>query len=145
MGKIILIIALFLLIGCNKTSDFIRGNTDSNAGLYVKSNTFINSPGIYYYRDIDIVVKQFKEGTIVYGLFSINNNKLLYQRNINNSISNNMKWTIYVDNRNQIWFYNADYQEINVFVLKDRSGGEFIEDKRELPSLPIELINFIKK
>jgi hypothetical protein len=142
MGKITIIIALFVLISCDKNSNFTRDNNDYKKGVYVKNNTFINSSGLYYFKDVDIVVKEFKEGTIVYGIFDYSNN-LLYQRNINNSISNYMKWTIYVDNKDQIWFYNADYQETNVFVLQG-GKGIFIKDKNKLPQIPLELTNFIK-
>lgn len=143
MDRIILIIIFSLLISCEKNSSFTRENR-KDVGIYIKKNTFINSPGLYYFRDIDIVVKEFKEGTIVYGIFDINNNNVLYQRNINNSISNHMKWTIYTDSKNQIWFYNADYQEINVFVL-DEKNGIFIKDKNKLPPIPKELSKFIKE
>lgn len=143
MGKITLIITLFLLISCDKNSNFIRDNNDKKSGVFVKRNTFINSPGLYYFRDIDIVVKEFKEGTIVYGLFDLHS-KLLYQRNINASISNHMKWTIYIDNQGQIWFYNADYQETNVFVVEGEKST-FIKDKNKLPPIPIELSKFIKE
>jgi len=142
MGKITLIIALFLLVSCNKNSNFARDNNDKKSGVYVKRNTFINLPGLYYFNDIDILVKEFKEGTIVYGLFDLHS-KLLYQRDINNSISNHMKWTIYIDDKGEIWFYNADYQETNVFII-DGKKGIFIKDGKKLPSIPVELSKFIK-
>ncbi|WP_343661369.1 hypothetical protein [Chryseobacterium sp.] len=142
MGKITLIIALFLLVSCDKNSNFTRDSNDKKSGVFVKRNTFINSPGLYYFKDIDIVVKEFKEGTIVYGIFDYYNNPL-YQRNINNSISNHMKWTIYVDDKGEIWFYNADYQETNVFI-GDGKKGIFIKDKNKLPPIPVELSKFIK-
>lgn len=142
MGKITLIIALFLLVSCDKNSNFARDNNDKKSGVYVKRNTFINSPGLYYFNDIDILVKEFKEGTIVYGLFDLHS-KLLYQRDINNSISNHMKWTIYIDDKGEIWFYNADYQETNVFII-DGKKGIFIKDGKKLPSIPVELSKFIK-
>ncbi|WP_261512641.1 hypothetical protein [Chryseobacterium paludis] len=138
---ILIVVSLFLLISCEKNSNFTRDN--KNSGVFIKKNTFINSPGLYYGRDISIVVKEFKDGTIVYGIFDINND-LLYQRNINNSISNHMKWTIYADNNNQIWFYNADYQETNVFVVEGKKGT-FIKNKNSLPPIPIELSKFIKE
>lgn len=142
MGKITLIIALFLLVSCDKNSNFARDNNDKKSGVYVKRNTFINSPGLYYFKDIDIVVKEFKEGTIVYGLFDLHS-KLLYQRDINNSINNHMKWTIYIDDKGEIWFYNADYQETNVFII-DGKKGILIKDNNELPPIPVELSKFIK-
>lgn len=142
MGKLTLILALFLIISCDKSSSLTRNN-NNKTGVYIKKNTFINSPGLYHFRDVDIVVKEFKEGTIVYGVFDINND-LLYQRNINNSISNHMKWTIYVDSSNQIWFYNADYQETNVFIVEG-GKGTFIKDKNKFPPIPLELMKFINE
>lgn len=142
MGKFtLIIISLFLIISCNKNSNYTRNNKDT--GTFVKNNTFINSPGIYYFRDISIVVKEFKDNTIVYGVFDYYN-KLLYQRNINNSISNYMKWTVYIDNQGQIWFYNVDYQETNVFIIQGKKGI-FIKDKNKLPPIPVELSKFIKE
>ncbi|MDR2238440.1 MAG: hypothetical protein LBE92_20120 [Chryseobacterium sp.] len=141
MGKITIIIALFMMISCDKNSDFMRNNKET--GKFVKKNTFIDSPGIYYFRDINIIVKEFKDDTIVYGISDYYNN-LLYQRNINNSISNHMKWTIYIDNQSQIWFYNTDYQEINVFITEGKKYI-FIKDKNKLPPLPTELSKFIKE
>jgi len=144
MGKITIILALFLIIGCNKSSNYTRNNKEGkNTGEFVKTNTFINSPGIYYFRDISIAVKEFKDNTIVYGVFDYYNN-LLYQRNINASISNYMKWTIYVDNQGKIWLYNADYQETNVFFI-DGKKSIFIKDKKMLPPIPVELSKFIKE
>lgn len=142
MGKFTLIMALFLLLGCNKNSNFTRNN-DKETGIFIKNNTFINSPGIYFLGEISIVIKEFKDDTIVYGVFDYYNN-LLYQRNINNSISNHMKWTIYVDGKRQIWFYNVDYQETNVFIV-DGKKGIFIKDKNKLPQIPVELSKFIKE
>ncbi|GAB0156596.1 hypothetical protein CHRYSEOSP005_18620 [Chryseobacterium sp. Alg-005] len=141
MGKIKIIIALFLLISCDNNSNFTRNN--KNRGVFIKQNTFINSPGRYYFRDLTIIVKEFKDDTIVYGVFDYYNN-LLYQRNINTPISSHMKWTIYIDNQGQIWFYNVDYQETNVFIIEEKKGT-FIKDKNKLPSIPIELSRFIKE
>lgn len=144
MGKITIILTLFLIVGCNKSSNYTRNNNESkNTGEFVKKNTFINSPGIYYFRDISIVVKEFKDNTIVYGVFDYYNN-LLYQRNINASISNYMKWTIYVDNQGKIWLYNADYQETTVFFVEGKKST-FIKDKKILPPIPVELSKFIKE
>lgn len=144
MGKITIILTLFLIVGCNKSSNYTRNNNESkNTGEFVKKNTFINSPGIYYFRDISIVVKEFKDNTIVYGVFDYYNNPL-YQRNINASISNYMKWTIYVDNQGKIWLYNADYQETNVFFVEGKKST-FIKDKKILPPIPVELSKFIKE
>lgn len=141
MGKIKIIIALFLLISCDNNSNFTRNN--KNRGVFIKQNTFINSPGKYYFRDLTIMVKEFKDDSIVYGVFDYYNN-LLYQRNINTSISNHMKWTIYIDNKGQIWFYNVDYQETNVFIVEGKKGT-FIKDKNKLPSIPAELSKFINE
>lgn len=142
MGRITLIIILFLATSCNKNSNLTR-NTNKDRAVFVKKNTFISSPGIYYFRDISIVVKEFKDNTIVYGIFDYYN-KLLYQRNINNSISNYMKWAIYVDNQGQVWFYNVDYQETNVFILK-QNRGVFIDNYKKLPPVPKQLKDFINK
>jgi len=139
MGKTTIIIMLFLLISCNKNSNTTRN--DHGKATFVKANTFINSPGVYYFRDVSIIVKEFKDDTIIYGLSDYYNN-LLYQRGINNSISANMKWTIYTDN-NKIWFYNSDYQETNVFII-DGNKGTFIKDQKKLPKIPVELLKFIK-
>ncbi|CAH0173633.1 hypothetical protein [Chryseobacterium sp. Bi04] len=141
MGKITIIIALFLLINCNKNSNVTRN--DKNRATFVKTNTFINSPGIYYFRNISIIVKEFKDNTIVYGICDYYNN-ILYQRNINTSISNNMKWAIYIDNKDQIWFYNVDYQETSVFIMEGKKGT-FIKDKNKFPPIPPELMKFIKE
>lgn len=135
-------IVFLLFISCDKTSNFTRDD-NKDSGIYVKKNTFINSPGLYYFRDINIIVKKFQDGTIVYGISDIHN-KLLYQRNINNSISNHMKWTIYIDDKDQIWFYNVDYQDTNVFIM-DGENGTFIKDRNKLPPLPLELVKFIKE
>lgn len=142
MGKITLIIILFLFIGCEKHSNLTRENKDNKTGAFVKKDAFINAPGIYYLNDISIIVKEFKDDTIIYGIFDYYN-KPLYQRNINNSISNHMKWTIYIDEKNNIWFYNSDYQETNVFI-HDTPKGIFLDKANNLPVLPKKLLNFIK-
>lgn len=120
MGKLTMIlISLFLITSCDKNPNFTRNNKDK--AIFIKNNTFIKSPGIYYFRDVSIIIKEFKDDTIVYGIFDYNNN-LLYQRNINTSISNYMKWTIYIDKQGQIWFYNADYQETSIFIIEGKNG-----------------------
>jgi len=142
MGKITLITLLFLLfISCDKNSNFTRN--DKDRAVFVKQNTLINSSGRYYFKDITIMVKEFKDDTIVYGIFDYYN-KLLYQRNINASISDHMKWAIYIDDKGQVWFYNADYQEISMFFMEGKKGI-FINDKNKLPPMPKELSKFIKK
>ncbi|OCA72455.1 hypothetical protein BBI01_10050 [Chryseobacterium artocarpi] len=141
MGKITIILMLFLIISCDRSNSYAKN--DKNLGVFVKENTFISSPGIYYFRDFSIVVKEFKDDTIIYGVFDYYNN-LLYQRNINVPISNYMKWTIYIDNQGRLWFYNTDYQETNILVVK-RDKTTFVKDLRKLPPIPDELSKFIKE
>ncbi len=107
------------------------------------NNVFINKVGTYYYRDYIIRIKQFKDGSLIYGVFGGVRNECLYQQNLEQTFSNYSKWTFYIDDKDKIWFYNSDRNETSVIY---NNGKEIIFEnhKNKLPSIPEELVGFIK-
>lgn len=105
---------------------------------------FITSPGIYRYRHADRVtgkvrainvsVKEFKDGSTVYGV-SDNRNHLLFQSSLFATFSNYQKWIIYVQNGDTIWHYNSDLQE-SVRLVREEHSGRFLPKDVSYDQLP---------
>ncbi|WP_042720374.1 hypothetical protein [Flavobacterium sp. B17] len=129
-------ILIFCLVGC--------GKDDSNKINYIThNNVFINKSGEYYYKDYKILVKEFNNETLIYGVFGLLRNQCIYQQNLTATFSDYSKWTLYIDDKDSIWFYNSDRDEITVLYYKDKQLiYEFHKDK--LPTIPKQLKEFIK-
>lgn len=104
MKKTLLIILIFICLCCK----------NDNA-QFVKNNSFISESGIYYHKAIKIIVKEFKDGSLIYGIADQRNN-IIYQQNINQSFNNNSKWILYIDQKDNIWFYTSDLQLTTVLI-----------------------------
>ncbi|MFC2559808.1 MAG: hypothetical protein ACFNVU_09885, partial [Haemophilus seminalis] len=109
----------------------------------VKNDEFINKKGIFFFKDYIIKIKQFDDGTLIYGIFD-ERNKPLFQQNLSESFSGSSKWTLYIDKKDKIWFYNSDYQVVSILY---KEGGQvvYINKKDKLPTIPIELSSYLKQ
>lgn len=131
--KIIILVMFLSLFSCS-------GNSDNHI---VKNNEFINSKGIFFFKDYIIKVKQFDDGSLIYGIFD-ERSKPLFQQNLSEAFNKSSKWTLYVDNSDKIWFYNSDYQIISVFY-KEANQIIYIDKKDRLPPIPLEFTSYLEK
>lgn len=136
-NKILYYFLLFILLGC-RTNDSEMKTISSN-------NIFIDEVGIYNYREYVIEIKQFKDGSLIYGIFGLYKNECLYQQNLNEVFSNYSKWTFYIDNQDKIWFYNSDRDLLSVFFKGKNNEFIFEKQKKNLPILPKELQDYINR
>jgi len=129
------IVFFIILVGCR--------NNDNKNIVINDNNIFINEIGNYTFRDYNIIIKQFKDGSFIYGIFGGIRNECLYQQNLEQTFNNYSKWTFYIDEKDRIWFYNSDRDEITVFSCKN---NEIIYEshKNKLPPIPKKLEEFIK-
>lgn len=110
--KQVIIFMMVFMFSCN------RNDKDK---LFIKNNEFIFEPGVYYHKRVKIIVKEFKDGSLIYGIADKRNN-IIYQQNINQSFSNNGNWLIFVDEKDNFWFYTADLQLTTVLINKEVEG-----------------------
>lgn len=96
---------------------------NDKSNQFLKANDFVTEAGIYYYKDSKIVVKEFKDGSLVYGVFDKRNN-IIYQQSIIESFSNS-KWLIYIDLADNIWFYTSDLQLTSVLLKENGDGIDY--------------------
>ncbi|WP_428232719.1 hypothetical protein [Flavobacterium sp.] len=104
MKKALLMVLVFICSCCKN---------DNNQ--FIKDNEFISQPGNYYHKSIKIIVKEFKDGSLIYGIADLRNN-IIYQQDINKSFSNNSRWVLYIDKKDNIWFHTSDLQLTSVLL-----------------------------
>ncbi len=102
-------------------------NRNDNDKLFIKNNEFISEPGVYYHKRTKIIVKEFKDGSLIYGLADKRNN-IIYQQNINQSFSNNGSWMIFIDEKDNIWFYTSDLQ-LTTVLIKEKAEDTYTYKK----------------
>lgn len=113
MKKLLLVLLVFICSCCKN---------DNNR--FIKNNEFISEPGNYYHKTIKIIVKEFKDGSLIYGIADLKNN-IIYQQEINHSFSNNSRWVLYIDKNDNIWFHTSDLQLTSV-LLKGNRKDEYV-------------------
>jgi hypothetical protein len=116
--KQILLLMLVFMFSCNR---------NDNDKLFIKNNEFISEPGVYYHKRTKIIVKEFKDGSLIYGLADKRNN-IIYQQNINQSFSNNGSWMIFIDEKDNIWFYTSDLQ-LTTVLIKEKAEDTYTYKK----------------
>jgi len=94
---------------------------------FVKNNEFISAPGIYYHKSTKIIVKEFKDGSLIYGIADKLNN-IIYQQNINQSFSNSGNWSIFIDQKDNIWFHTSDLQ-LTTVLIKESTANTYTYKK----------------
>lgn len=128
-----LLLSGLIFFGCRKS--------DNN---YKHGPTFITSPGRYFYqstdkktleiKSINVCVKEFKDGGLVYGVSDLYN-RPLYQHSMFRNFSNYQAWIIYVPNVDTIWHYNSDLQESVMLIRKD-NPDEYTSTEVRYQDLP---------
>jgi hypothetical protein len=124
MKKLLLVLLVFICSCCKNDND-----------RFIKNNEFISEPGNYYHKTIKIIVKEFKDGSLIYGIADLKNN-IIYQQEINHSFSNNSRWVLYIDKNDNIWFHTSDLQLTSVLLKgsrKDEYVYRIIHDNNTVP------------
>ena len=111
--KPIYLLIIILMFSCDR-------NEKSNK--FIKNNEFISEPGIYYHKSTKVIVKEFKDGSLIYGIADKRNN-IIYQQSINQSFSDNGSWMIFIDTKDNIWFYTSDLQLTTVLVKQSETSS----------------------
>ncbi|WP_409416361.1 hypothetical protein [Flavobacterium sp. PS2] len=122
MKKSILFLMFLLLASCNESEPKRQR---------IKSG-FINKPGIYsvFQRDLKtkkIVLKQFKDESIIFAITDIHN-KILFQQDLNETFSAYHYWCLYVDEHANVWYYNSDYDSPKAIILNPETELYEIKD-----------------
>ncbi|MBP1223632.1 hypothetical protein [Flavobacterium sp. 1355] len=128
MKKLILLIILMTFLSCQKKSSKI-----------IKGDVFINETGLYYSKSINIVLKEYNDGSLTYGVAD-KDNKLIYQQSVFMSFGKNQDWLIYVDNQENIWFYSSDIQTANVLMRDSLNNYKLKNFCKENIKLPEKLL-----
>ncbi|KFF15791.1 hypothetical protein [Flavobacterium hydatis] len=132
MKRILLFLIFLLFVSCNE-SELKRQQIKSG---------FINKPGIYsvFQRDLKtkkIVLKQFKDESIIFAITDFHN-KILFQQELNKTFSPYHYWCLYVDEQANVWFYNSDYSSSKAIILNPDTQlyevKDFCEIKLILPT-----------
>jgi len=119
MKSLILSIFVLVIFSCNSKESSQR---------FIKNDEFITVPGIFYFKSIKIEVKEFNDGSLLYGIADKKSN-IIYQQNINETFSNYSKWMLYVDDKDNIWFYTGDLQLTSVLLKGNNSKTDYVYKK----------------
>jgi len=122
--KKILLIVVVLFFSCEK-----------ERAKSINGEVFIKNVGLYYSKTINIVVKEYKDGSLTYGI-SDKHNSLIYQQSVFSSFGENQDWLLYVDNKENVWFYSSDIQTTNVLIrdsLNNYKLKNFCTDSIKVP------------
>ncbi|MCV9927191.1 hypothetical protein OIU83_05985 [Flavobacterium sp. LS1R49] len=132
MKRTLLFLIFLLFVSCNE-SELKRQQIKSG---------FINKPGIYsvFQRDLKtkkIILKQFKDRSVIFAITDIYN-KILFQQELNQTFSPYHYWCLYVDEQANVWFYNSDYSSSKAIILNPETElyevKDFCETKLILPT-----------
>lgn len=77
---------------------------------------FISDSGLYYWGlNQNVILKNIGDGEKVFGITD-EKGKILYQQPINVTFSDYHSWTLYVDDKQNAYFYNGDFQEAKALI-----------------------------
>lgn len=110
MKSLILSLLLVTIFSCN---------SHENKTMFIKNEEFITTTGVFYFKSIKIIVKEFEDGSLIFGIAD-NRSKIIYQQNINESFKNN-GWMIFIDSKDNIWFHTTDLQITSVLLKTETS------------------------
>lgn len=133
--KNVILLMLIFICSCDR---------NDKTSPFIKNNEFISKPGIYYHKTTKIIVKEFKDGSLIYGIADRQNN-IIYQQNINQSFSNNGNWMIFIDNKDNIWFHTSDLQ-LTTVLKKESIANTYTYKKMDNNSddIPSEMMSKLK-
>lgn len=120
MKRLILSIFVLILFSC--------GRNESHPTQFIKNKDFITIPGIFYFKSIKVVVKEFNDGSLIYGVVD-SKDHVIYQQSIVETFSNYSKWILYIDDKDNIWFYTGDLQLTTVLLKVKDSKTDYVYKK----------------
>ena len=120
-----LLVTIVLIIGCQKEIET----------KYLKNNTFVTEEGKYYFKSTLLEIKEFQNGTLVVGLKK--GNKIYYSQNIFTAFSKFQNWFIFIDEKDYIWIYNDDYQEL--ILLEKKDNDYFMNKSFDKEIIPLKI------
>ena len=129
---------LAILSGCTSKVDL----------QWLPNGGIIKSKGTYQTKNYRIIVREFENGSLVYGV-SNNKNKIIFQESILQAFSKNQYWCLFWDKDDNLWAYNSDFNSTDVWLKKAGANAYEKNDFCEL-GLPLpqefesELNNFTK-
>lgn len=108
---------------------------------------FITESGTYYWgrNDNIIIMKNIGDGEKIFAI-TTEKGKILYQQPINITFSDFHSWKLYVDDKQNAYFYNGDYYETSALIWNNTENKyneiNFCATKILLPSaFKKELLN----
>jgi hypothetical protein len=135
----VILLSFLLLISCR---------SDGYKAKQLSKNEFAFEPGRYLLPNIDelqyLNIREFKDGGLTFCVVN-NRNKPLYDYGSVMSFSNYQKWGIFVDENENLWFYNGDFQQRLILIRDTVSEGYTV---REFPSdtvMPVKFKNWMDK
>lgn len=121
----VILLSFLLLISCR--------NNDSKTKQLSKDK-FAFEPGIYHLPGLGtskiLKIREFKDGGLTFCVLN-NRSKPLYDYGSVKAFSNYQKWGIFVDENENLWFYNGDFQQ-RLILIKDTVNENYIV--REFPA-----------
>lgn len=132
--KAFLLNILLLCFSCSNKTD---------SGIRIKGDAFIDVPGLYYLKNGNIVVKEFKNGSLIYGV-SDRFNKMQYQQSIFEAFSNDQFWTMYIDKDENIWYYCSDLQKLDLLHY-DKKSKSYVKSNIADIKMPNEFMAKLNK
>ncbi|MEL1243263.1 hypothetical protein AAEO56_03220 [Flavobacterium sp. DGU11] len=124
VNRILLFVTFLFLVSCSN-----RGYEVSTA----KGDSFINEPGRYYLKKGRLIVREFEDGTLVYGVAD-KFNRVQHQQSIFSPFSDHQYWIIYLDTDENVWFYCADLQQLEV-VRYSQDKKAYVYEKIEVDTV----------
>lgn len=131
--KLFLILSLCFLIHCNN-----KQNTS-----VIRGKTFITSSGIYFFNGRTLKLANIDGECYAFSLKTTKVDQILINADINKCFSKNIFWSLYIDEFENIWFYNSDYG--NSFVYFSNNNYEKHDFVKEKIKLPTEFLKKVKK
>jgi hypothetical protein len=110
----------------------------------VKPNTFITAPGRYEFKGMWIIVHGLEDGTLLYGIAN-EKRDVLYQHPISKPFSKYQYWALFVDDAQNVWFYNSDYGEFMAHSPQAGGGYATTNGYTRLETMPKELKTELEK
>lgn len=119
------VLIIFMMIGCS--------NSD-NGSKIIKGNTFITSKGIYYFNGLTLKISEIDTGCLVFSLKQTKQDNILIYGDIFKCFNKNQKWCLYIDEDDNIWFYNSDYQQSYVWIANESyKKYDYLLEKIRIP------------
>lgn len=124
INRLLIVLSIFFFFSCSNNASKVST---------AKGNTFINEPGKYYLKKGNLIIREFEDGTLVYGVAD-KFNRVQHQQSIFSPFSDHQYWTIYLDTDENVWFYCADLQQLEV-VRYSQDKKAYVYEKIEVDTV----------